>query len=47
MAADQMHSRQGKADYSRKVLDELQEFVKRYGTGAGVDKAQETTSRHC
>ena len=24
----------GKADYSRKVLDELQEFVKRYGAGA-------------
>jgi aspartyl-tRNA synthetase len=24
----------GKADYSRKILDELQEFVKRYGAGA-------------
>ena len=31
----------GKADYSRKQLDELQEFVKRYGAGAlGVDQGR-------
>lgn len=36
----------GKADYSRKVLDELQEFVKRYGANAlaWVKVADETTS---
>jgi aspartyl-tRNA synthetase len=36
----------GKADYSRKVLDELQEFVKRYGAGAlaWIKLGEETTS---
>ena len=36
----------GKADYSRKQLDELQEFVKRYGAGAlaWVKLGDETTS---
>lgn len=36
----------GKADYSRKTLDELQEFVKRYGANAlaWVKVADETTS---
>lgn len=36
----------GKADYSRKVLDELQEFVKRYGAGAlaWIKLGDETTS---
>jgi aspartyl-tRNA synthetase len=37
----------GKADYSRKQLDELQEFVKRYGAGALAwikNGEQETTS---
>ena len=36
----------GKADYSRKILDELQEFVKRYGANAlaWVKVADETTS---
>lgn len=36
----------GKADYSRKTLDELQEFVKRYGANAlaWVKIADETTS---
>ena len=36
----------GKADYSRKQLDELQEFVKRYGAGAlaWIKVADETTS---
>ncbi|HEX6126233.1 MAG TPA: aspartate--tRNA ligase [Pyrinomonadaceae bacterium] len=36
----------GKADYSRKQLDELQEFVKRYGAGAlaWIKIGEETTS---
>lgn len=36
----------GKADYSRKTLDELQEFVKRYGANAlaWIKVADETTS---
>jgi aspartyl-tRNA synthetase len=36
----------GKADYSRKVLDELQEFAKRYGAGAlaWIKLGDETTS---
>src|SRR6185436_3222568 len=36
----------GKADYSRKVLDELQEFTKRYGAGAlaWIKLGDETTS---
>ena len=36
----------GKADYSRKQLDELQEFVKRYGAGAlaWIKLGDETTS---
>jgi len=36
----------GKADYSRKVLDELQEFAKRYGSGAlaWIKLSDETTS---
>jgi len=36
----------GKADYSRKQLDELQEFVKRYGSGAlaWIKLSDETTS---
>ena len=36
----------GKADYSRKQLDELQEFVKRYGAGAlaWIKVGDETTS---
>ncbi len=36
----------GKADFSRKVLDELQEFVKRYGAGAlaWIKLGEETTS---
>lgn len=36
----------GKADYSRKQLDELQEFVKRYGAGAlaWIKLGEETTS---
>ena len=36
----------GKSDYSRKQLDELQEFVKRYGAGAlaWIKVANETTS---
>ncbi|MGI8409447.1 MAG: amino acid--tRNA ligase-related protein, partial [Pyrinomonadaceae bacterium] len=36
----------GKADYSRKVLDELQEFVKRYGASglAWIKLGDETTS---
>jgi len=36
----------GKSDYSRKVLDELQEFVKRYGAGAlaWIKLGDETTS---
>ncbi len=36
----------GKADYSRKILDELQEFVKRYGAGglAWIKIGEETTS---
>jgi aspartyl-tRNA synthetase len=36
----------GKADYSRKQLDELQEFVKRYGAGAlaWIKVGEETTS---
>jgi len=36
----------GKADYSRKTLDELQEFVKRYGAGAlaWIKLGEETTS---
>jgi aspartyl-tRNA synthetase len=36
----------GKADYSRKVLDELQEFVRRYGAGAlaWIKLGDETTS---
>ena len=36
----------GKADYSRKLLDELQEFVKRYGASglAWIKIADETTS---
>jgi aspartyl-tRNA synthetase len=36
----------GKADYSRKVLDELQEFAKRYGAGAlaWIKIGDETTS---
>ncbi|MCY7348571.1 MAG: aspartate--tRNA ligase, partial [Pyrinomonadaceae bacterium] len=38
----------GKADYSRKVLDELQEFVKRYGAGAlawiKIGEAETTSS---
>lgn len=36
----------GKADYSRKILDELQEFAKRYGAGAlaWIKLGDETTS---
>ena len=36
----------GKADYSRKQLDEIQEFVKRYGAGAlaWIKLGEETTS---
>jgi aspartyl-tRNA synthetase len=36
----------GKADYSRKQLDEMQEFVKRYGAGAlaWIKLGEETTS---
>ena len=36
----------GRADYSRKQLDELQEFVKRYGAGAlaWIKLGEETTS---
>ena len=36
----------GKADYSRKQLDEMQEFVKRYGAGAlaWIKIGEETTS---